>query len=66
MSDKKEYIVNIIKLVLLIFMMVNGFFMSYAFIWFAVGLPQTNWAIGILYALACISEYGYYRWLAED
>ena len=65
MTDKKETIVNFIKIVLLLTMMTNGFFLTYALIWFAVGLPQTNWAILILYVLAGLTEYGYYRLLRE-
>jgi hypothetical protein len=60
---KKEDIVNSIKLFLLIFMMVNGFFTIYALIWFGIGLPQTNWALMLLYALSALTEYGYFMWL---
>lgn len=58
----KENTVSIIKLWLLICMMINGFFITYAFIWFKVGLPLTNWALFLLFALACLSEGGYLSW----
>ncbi len=61
----KEKIVNIIKLFLLVFIMIQGFFISYAFVWFAVGLPQENWALWLLYALAALSECGYIKWIKE-
>lgn len=66
MKNKKENILNFIKLFLLLVMMVNGFFFVYALIWFAVGLPQENWAIWVLYAIAGLTEYGYCRLLRGD
>ena len=63
MSDKKENILDAIKAFLLLFMMVQGFFFTYALIWYGIGLPQTKWALGLLYAIALLTEYGYYRWL---
>lgn len=63
MNDKKENILNAIKVFLLLFMMVQGFFLTYALVWFGVGLPQKNWALWILYAISGLTEYGYYRWL---
>lgn len=65
MNNKKENIANFIKLFLLVYMMVNGFFITYSFVWAAFGLPITKWALALLYALAGLSEYGYYRWIRE-
>lgn len=65
MNDKKENIVNFIKMFLLFFMMINGFFITYSFVWFYVGLPLTNWTIALLYVIAALTEYGYYRWIRE-
>lgn len=63
MSDKKENILNFIKLFLLISMMTMGFHYIYAVIWFAVGLPQTTWAVLLCAVLAGLSEYGYFKWI---
>ena len=63
MINKKENILNATKVFLFFFMMVQGFFLTYALVWFCVGLPQTNWALLILYAVAGLTEYGYYKWL---
>ena len=64
--SNKETITNCIKLALLFFTMIQGFFLTYALIWFVVGLPQTDWSIILLYVIACLSEYGYYRWIRSD
>ena len=42
-NELKENIVGIIKLFLLFFMMINGFFITYAFIWFLVGSLTLRW-----------------------
>lgn len=64
-NELKENISNIIKLFLLFFMMICGFWISYCFVWYAVGLPLTNWALWLLLCAALFSEYGYYRWIRE-
>lgn len=61
----KEKIIAFIKVFLIISMMISGFWISYCFIWYLVGLPITNWSLITLYALACLTEYGYYRWVRE-
>jgi hypothetical protein len=58
-----EKIVMVIKAFLLVFVMFIGFWFGYAFIWFTVGLPQTEWALWICFALALLSEFGYCKWL---
>ena len=60
---KENIIIEILKLFILLFSMIMGFFLTYALIWFAVGLPQTDWALLLLLAVACLTEYGYYRWI---
>lgn len=57
----KEKIVNVVKLFLLIFMMTNGFFLTYCFLWYTLGLDITTWAMWVLYALAGLSEFGYIK-----
>ena len=61
----REKIDNFMRLFVLLSTMIMGFFFVYAVIWFAVGLPQTNWALALLMALAVLSEYGYYLWIRE-
>ena len=63
MNSKKKKIVNVIQMFLLVLMMLQGFFITYAVIWHEIGLPLTDWSFWLLYALACLSEYGYYRWI---
>ena len=62
-NNVKEKIDSITKFFLLSFMMLMGFWFSYCLAWFAIGLPQTNWAIGLLLGVAVLSELGYVRWL---
>lgn len=63
-DEIKENIGNICKLFLLFFMMTEGFWISYCFVWYWVGLPLTNWALWLLLGIAALSEYGYYRWIS--
>lgn len=62
----KDKIVDFLKVFLLMFSMVMGFFFIYAFAWFALDLPVTQWAMLLLLALALLSEYGYYRWIRVE
>lgn len=64
-NELKEKIIDFIKIFLLLWMMAAGFWVTYCLIWFAVGLPQTNLAVSLLGVLACLTEYGYYKWLSE-
>ena len=64
--SNKETIMICIKLTLLFFTMIQGFFLTYALIWFVVGLPLTDWSIALLYVIACLSEYGFYRRIRSD
>lgn len=61
----KDNIINFLKVFLLVFSMTMGFYLIYAYIWFIVGLPLTNWAMWLLSAVAGLTEYGYYRWIRE-
>lgn len=62
-SKRKDRIVNAIKFYLLTWMMSMGFWISYVFIWYALGLPIVNWGMWILLALAFASEWLYIKWL---
>lgn len=61
----KEQIIGWLKVCILITAMSMGFYLGYCFIWYAIGLPLTNWAMGILVGLAALTEYGYYLWIRE-
>ena len=61
----KDKIVNAIKFWLLTWMMFAGFWISYVFIWYALGLPIVNWALWILIALAFVSELLYLKWISN-
>lgn len=59
----KEKIIGLVKLFLLVFMMTMGFFLTYSLIWCAFGLDLTNLTMWIIFALACLSEFGYIKWI---
>ena len=63
MRDKIAYILDCVKTALFIFMMTAGFWFTYAFIWYAMGLPQEDWALLVCFVLAALSDYGYITWL---
>lgn len=62
----KENISNALRCFLLAWLMTLGWWLSYALVWFAVGLPQTDWALWLLFGLASASEVLYIRWLMEQ
>ncbi len=61
----KDNIVNGLKIIVLLLAMIMGFWIIYAFVWYAVGLPLTDWALWLLLAIAGLTEYGYCRWIRE-
>lgn len=61
----KENIINALKIWVLLLAVIMGFWTIYAFVWYTVGLPLTNWAVWLLLAVAGLTEYGYYRWISE-
>lgn len=56
---------EIVKLTLLILMMTIGFFTSYAFIAFFFAVELTDVVLWICFLLACLSEFGYIRWISN-
>lgn len=65
MKEKITALLNWLKVFVLLFSMTMGFYFIYAFIWYIVGLPLTNWALWLLVGIAGLTEYGYYRWIRE-
>lgn len=63
MNNKKKNILNAIKLLIILTMMTQGFFFTYTLVWSAVGLTFTNWVPWLLYAIACLTEYGFFKWV---
>ena len=61
----KENISNAIKFVLFSLLMIEGWWLSYALIWFVVGLPLVDWAFGLLFGLAIVSELLYIKWISN-
>ena len=61
----KGRIIGWVKFILLVLSMTLGFWISYAFVWYAVGLPLKDWALWMLLAIAGLTEYGYCRWINE-
>lgn len=61
----KEKIMDAIKFCLLTYMMTNGFFLMYAFVWQMFGLNLTDLTMFILYGVAILSEFGYVKWVSR-
>lgn len=58
----KEKIINFIKFVILLWVMVMGFFATYALVWIELGIPTGCWAGLTVAVLTIASAYGYTRW----
>ena len=54
---------GVTKIFLLLFMMTMGFAFTYMLAWIALGWPQTDWAVFVIFGLAVLSEFGYYQWV---
>ena len=54
-----------IKVFLLFYMMTFGFWINYAIVWAAFGLPLETWSLLVLLVPAGLSMYGYFKWLQE-
>lgn len=61
----KENISNAIKFILFSLLMIEGWWLSYALIWFVIGLPLVDWAFGLLFGLAIVSELLYIKWISN-
>ena len=61
---KKEKLGAIIKLFLVCFTSTNGFWLSYLFLWWLIGLPMTWWASVITVVLGGLSASGLFHWIA--
>lgn len=62
----KDKIINWLKLGLLIFTMVSGFYFIFAGIWYTVGLPLTDWALFLMAVLAGLAEWAYIKWVSVE
>ncbi len=60
----KELAINIIKLGVLIWVTMLGFFTTYALIWVGLGIPTGTVASLVVLALTCASEFGLYKLLS--
>lgn len=63
LSINKQNISDFFKFIILVGAMTAGFWIIFAFIWFAVGFPQTGWALYLLLAIAFLVEVLYVWWL---
>lgn len=61
--EHKDKLINAAKFMILTAVMIMGFWVIYATVWFLIGLPETNWAMWILFALSMGSEWLYIKWL---
>lgn len=61
----KENLSNAIKFILLTWLMTLGWWLSFALVWFPIGLPQTDWALGLLLGLSIVCEVFYIKWISN-
>ena len=54
-NDIKESLSNAVKFTMLTVFMIIGLWFSYYVIWSLLGLPQTDWALWVLFAVALVS-----------
>jgi hypothetical protein len=64
-AEIREEVVNALKFTIFIVTTLLGFWVGFAFIWIAVGLPQTNWALWLLFGLALGCDWLFAKWLAN-
>lgn len=63
LKDFFEGVAGWTKIFLLFLMMTLGFFFTYSVIWILIGLSYKTWSMLLMLGLACLTEYGYYRWI---
>ena len=63
---KKRRIREAAQIAILAFSCYSGFFIAYIFLWFACGLPETEWAFLPTHLLAAISVYGLAKWIYDN
>lgn len=62
----KEEVKRGAQLLVLLYMLIEGFFCTYSLIWFRVGLPQEWWALLITTVLGMLSTFGLITWIARN
>ena len=60
----KDKIIDFLKLFLLIFAMTSGIYYHLTFIWVALGLPVTWWAILLIAVTTTVAELAYIKWVS--
>ena len=58
----KEAIVDGVKFYVLMHTMVFGFWWTYIWLWWLIGLPIVWWSIVITIALSFLSTFGFCQW----
>lgn len=61
----KDRLINALKFNILVLTMIMGIWFILAILWFSIGLPQTTWAMWILFALSVIAEWLYIKWVSN-
>lgn len=66
LKKHKDEITHGVQVFIILEMMVNGFWLSYMWIWFKFDLPIEWWSIAITLGLAVLSMFGVWRWVANS
>ena len=61
----KERFIEDLKFIILAIVFFMGAWTICAVAWFASGLPQDTWAMYLLFGVALICEWLYFKWLSN-
>lgn len=62
----KEEVKMFVQLLLMVYMVFEGFFYTYSFVWIQVGLPYAWWALLTTSILGALSTFGLFMWIARN
>jgi hypothetical protein len=65
-KPSKEDIIGGVQFFITLYTMVVGFWHTYLWIWYKLGLPLEWWSICGAMLLALLSMFGFYRWVANE
>ena len=61
----KDEIIGGVQFFVMLYTMTMGFYFSYIFAWFKVGLPVEWWSLLVTLVLALLSTGGLCQWICE-
>ena len=65
LPSKKELTTGV-QLFIVMYTMIQGFFHSYLWVWYKVGLPVVWWSLLAMMLLALASVFGFNHWIKKS